>query len=130
MNGSSIFLDTNIIVPFLNGDALITQKIENLGAINLPVIVVGELYFGAMKSARPEKNSTLIQQLTQRCIIYSINEKTTTIYGELKATLAKQGTPIPENDVWIAALSKTYNFSLVTRDKHFTKVPQLNIIEW
>lgn len=130
MNGNRYFLDTNIIIPFLNDDALITQKVESLKVINLPIIVLGELYFGAMKSARSEKNSNLIQQFAQKCNIYPVNENVTTTYGVLKATLAKQGTPIPENDVWIAALSRTHDFTLITRDKHFTKVPNLKIIEW
>ncbi len=75
MVGKDCFLDTNIIVPFLNGDAFITQKDGGLEAINLPITVLGELYYGAMKSTRPQENLENILGFTRQCNIYPIDEE-------------------------------------------------------
>lgn len=130
MSGKDCFLDTNIIVPFLNGESSITDKVNTLEFIHLPAIVLGELYYGAMKSLHMKKNLERIKILVDRCEVYPISEKTTALYGELKALLSKKGTPIPENDIWIAALAKEYDLSLVTRDKHFKYIPGIEIIVW
>lgn len=52
------------------------------------------------------------------------------LYGELKAALRAQGTPIPENDLWIAALTRQHTLTLVSRDEHFEAVPGLEIERW
>ena len=130
MSGKACFLDTNIIVPFLNGERSITAKVNALDLIHLPVIVLGELYYGAIKSIHKQKNLEKIGTLVQRCALYSIDEKTTQIYGEIKAMLSKQGTPIPENDIWIAGLAKEFDLPIVTRDKHFKHIPSIKVMEW
>ena len=83
-----------------------------------------------MKSLHVKKNLDRIKILVDRCEVYPIGENTTALYGELKASLSKKGTPIPENDIWIAALAKEYDLSLVTRDKHFKHIPGIEIIVW
>jgi predicted nucleic acid-binding protein len=51
-------------------------------------------------------------------------------YGQVKATLAKAGTPIPQNDIWIAAAALEHDLPVATRDAHFSKVPDLLILNW
>ena len=130
MSGKDCFLDTNIIVPFLNGESSITDKVNTLEFIHLPAIVLGELYYGSMKSLHVKKNLNKIKTLVARSEVYPISEQTTVLFGELKALLSKKGTPIPENDIWIAALAKEYELPLVTRDKHFKHIPGIEIIVW
>jgi tRNA(fMet)-specific endonuclease VapC len=58
------------------------------------------------------------------------SETTAECYGQIRADLAKAGTPIPENDIWIAALAREQGMLLVTRDAHFQRISGLNIVNW
>lgn len=58
------------------------------------------------------------------------DEATARMYGEVKAALRKKGRPIPENDVWIAALARQYDLRLISRDKHFATVENLDVEAW
>jgi tRNA(fMet)-specific endonuclease VapC len=59
-----------------------------------------------------------------------VDEETTIAYGNIKAALRKKGKPIPENDIWIAAIAKRYELVVVTRDKHFKEIESINIKSW
>ena len=59
-----------------------------------------------------------------------MDELTTLAYGTIKAALRKKGKPIPENDIWIAAIASQHNLTIVTRDKHFKEVDGLKIKKW
>jgi tRNA(fMet)-specific endonuclease VapC len=59
-----------------------------------------------------------------------IDEETTFSYGAIKTALRKKGKPIPENDIWIAAIVLRHNLTVVTRDKHFKEIDGLVIKHW
>ena len=131
MNGEDYLLDTNIIVPFLNGDPEIIKKFRQLSVIKIPFVVLGELYFGAYKSAKIEKNiSNLKEFITSHCEVFHASDETLEVYGKVKQSLSKKGKPIPENDIWIAALALENRLPLVTRDRHFIHLSELEIIQW
>ena len=130
MSGKNYFLDTNIVVPFLNGENSILANIRKMELIHIPVIVLGELYYGAKKSSRFRENIEKIKAFVSQCEIYPVDETIVENYGEIKLILAKQGTPIPENDIWIAAIVKEFNLPIITRDKHFKHISALEVIEW
>ena len=130
MIGNKFLLDTNIIVAWLKGDTTIAGKIDKAKEIHIPVIVLGELYYGALYSTQVEKN---IQQIKNIIVIYNIlmiDEETTIAYGNIKAALRKKGKPIPENDIWIAALAMRYELILITRDKHFKEIESIKVKSW
>ena len=79
MSGKDCFLDTNIIVPFLNGESSITDKVNTLEFIHLPAIVLGELYYGSMKSLHVKKNLNKIKPLEARSEVYHISAQTTVL---------------------------------------------------
>ena len=58
------------------------------------------------------------------------DELTAEVYGQIKAELAQAGTPIPDNDLWIAALAREYQLPLATKDRHFALVPGLSTLAW
>jgi len=130
MSGKNYFLDTNIVVPFLNGEHTILTNIRKLEVVHIPVIVLGELYYGAKKSSRFQENIEKIKSFVSQCEIYPVDETIVESYGELKLLLANQGTPIPENDIWIAAIVRKHNLPIVTRDIHFKHIPVIEVIEW
>ena len=94
------------------------------------VIVIGELYYGAYYSTQKEKGVTDIQEIAGRYRLLPVQEDTALAYGKIKAALRKKGTPIPENDIWIAAIAIKHNLTVVTRDKHFDEIDGLKIKKW
>jgi tRNA(fMet)-specific endonuclease VapC len=130
MIGNSILLDTNIISALLKGDTAIADGIDNALQVFIPVIVIGELYYGAQYSTQIEQNLSNIHRLIEAYEILKVDEDTAEIYGTIKSLLRKKGKPIPENDIWIAAIAHQHNLTLITRDKHFSEIENLDLISW
>jgi tRNA(fMet)-specific endonuclease VapC len=130
MTGSSFLLDTNIISAWLKGEPNVVTNIDNAAAVFIPVITIGELYYGASCSTHAAKNIADIQDLSHNYTVLSISEQTTPIYGSIKSALRQKGRPIPENDIWIAAIALQYDLILVSRDKHFREIFGLPLVSW
>jgi tRNA(fMet)-specific endonuclease VapC len=130
MTGNRILLDTNIITALLKGETAIADKIDKASAVFIPAIVIGELYYGAMYSSRIQKNIASIKLLTNSYTILPVDTGTTVTYGSAKALLRKKGKPIPENDIWIAAIALQHNLIVATRDKHFKEITGLKLRYW
>ena len=105
MIGNKYLLDTNIISAWLEQDTTIPQKIENASQVFIPIIVIGEMYYGAQFSKKVDYNLSNISRLISNYIIIFIDERSCRYYGVIKASLRRKGKPIPENDIWIAALA-------------------------
>lgn len=106
---------------------------QNLRAVDkffVPSIVLGELYFGARKSSRSAQNLKRIDELATKTAILGCDEKTAQQYGQIKDTLRQKGRPIPENDIWIAAIALQHNLTLITRDAHFAHIDRLLTTAW
>jgi len=96
----------------------------------LPSIVLGELYFGAHKSGRVEENLARIDEFAISSSILACDTDTAKEYGIIKNTVRMKGRPIPENDIWIAAIARQYGLTLVTRDAHFDEIEGLSVNIW
>ncbi len=130
MSGSDVLLDTNIIIALFNSETKIAEKLDKLNKVYVPCIVAGELYYGANASKSKAKNISKINLFLDNCSVLQIDNSTAHHYGEIKAILRKKGTPIPENDIWIAAISVQHNLTLITRDAHFKMVEIISIASW
>ena len=126
----SYLLDTNIVIGLLGGDSRITSRIAASAHVYLPSIALGELYYGAHKSRRPSDNVARIETLARTAAVLVCDDVTAERYGRLKAALRDRGTPIPENDLWIAALALQHDLILVTRDSHFRMVTEVTTEFW
>jgi tRNA(fMet)-specific endonuclease VapC len=98
-----IALDTSAAVRFLNGDATITERVLALPELVLPIIVMGELLFGAENSTRPLQNLPRYLEFISVCMVAPLGRETAAVYARTRLTLKRKGRPIPMNDVWIAA---------------------------
>jgi tRNA(fMet)-specific endonuclease VapC len=127
MNGKFL-LDSNIVIDIFRGRTKTIDKVKEIDSIYIPVIVLGELYFGANKSNQTPKRILEIEQLEKTVIILDITKITARVYGEIKEKLRAKGTLIPENDIWIASIAKENNLPIVTRDKHFKHVEGIKIV--
>ena len=92
-------------------------------------MVLGELHFGAQRAQRRQEQLAYIHDLLTYAVVL-FPDQDTEVYGQVKAELAQLGKPIPDNDLWIAAMARQYDLPLATRDAHFTHVPRLKTLAW
>jgi tRNA(fMet)-specific endonuclease VapC len=122
MTGNSIVADTNIFIDLMKGSEAIAKKLESFDEVYLSPVVLVELYFGAYRSANPEKHLRKIAIAIQESKLLTIDGATAEIFVTIKLALFAKGNPIPENDIWIAATSLQHQLPLYTNDKHFAEV--------
>ena len=121
-------LDTSIVIALFAEDTSVEEHLKEAGEVFIPGIVLGELYFGVRKSGRIRQNLKRIDELAISSAVLACDLGTAREYGEIKGAL--QGRPIPENDIWIAAIARQHGLTLVTRDEHFKEVEHLSIEVW
>ena len=129
MNGKYL-IDTNFAINLFSRLKTVEEQLSSDPDLYLSTIVLGELFFGAYRSRNVRHNIERIADLTKSMRVLSCDEKTSECYGVLKNQLHKKGRPIPENDLWLAALAHQHNLILVTRDRHFQEIEQLRTTAW
>ena len=123
-------IDSNAAIDLLGGNEAIRELLEPLTVIHLPFVVLGELFHGVFRSRNPQAERSKVDRLQQITGLLLADQTTTETYGTLKAQLHRNGRPIPENDLWIAALAVRHGLTLVTRDAHFDEVEGLATLAW
>ena len=126
-----LVLDTNTYSDYAEGLPVIVDFMANHGEqLYLPSVVLGELNYGFMKGKRQRFNEKKLQQFISRLRVETINvdEDVARKYAIIYLSLQKKGTKIPINDVWIAASCMEVGGILVTRDKHFEVVEQIETV--
>jgi tRNA(fMet)-specific endonuclease VapC len=126
----SILLDTNAYSAILrNQGESVLVAIDEVENLFFSVVVIGELYAGFRNGSRFHENTGILKEFLSDPIVTvaDVNEETAEIFGEMKSVLKKQGTPIPLNDIWIAAQCVERGAVLITSDKHFSNIPGLRI---
>jgi tRNA(fMet)-specific endonuclease VapC len=124
-------LDTNAYKALSQGDPRLAGDIRRAEMIGLPIIVLGELWFGFMNGSMLRQNTETLERVlaTPRVEILQLDEQTTRVFGEIATLLRQAGIVIQQNDIWIAALCKQHGFALATRDQGFQHVLGLEVIE-
>jgi tRNA(fMet)-specific endonuclease VapC len=120
VSDDSIALDTSVAIAVLAGQAstLLSQPAREF---LLPVLVVGELRYGALSSRRSAENLAEVERLVARCRVLDVTAVTAAAYARLRLGLKEKGKPIPENDLWIAALCVEHRLPLATLDTTSTR---------
>ena len=130
MSGNRVLLDTNVVIALFGGDATVQSRLAAAPEAFVPATVIGELYYGARNSGRVQDNLRRVDEFAAFSAVLTCDAATAAEYGEMKAALRTKGTPIPENDIWIAAVARQYGLTLVSRDEHFTHVDRLAVEKW
>ena len=120
-------IDTNIYVAFKRNDPLVVKTFRSLDLIGVDVCVLAELYSGFRLGSRFEQNNDELLQFINnpRVRVYSHDIETAEFYSYVYANLRKKGTPIPTNDMWIAAVAKQHGLAIYSKDQHFKLVEGL-----
>ncbi len=124
-----ILLDTNAYARFFSGDEDILDALGQAETVYLSAIVIGELYAGFRGGNKLQENRAQLSLFLQKPTVRSLDVTTETaeIFGQIKDILKKAGTPIPINDIWIAAQAIETGSIIVTFDKHFHKISGLRL---
>jgi tRNA(fMet)-specific endonuclease VapC len=123
-------LDTNIVIALFAREAAVQQRLAEASEVFVPSIVLGELYYGARKSTRVTENLARLDEFVASSTVLPCHMATAQQYGDIKNQLRAKGRPIPENDIWIAAIAMQYQLILVARDGHFHEVDGLRVETW
>ena len=123
-------LDTNAVIAYREGISDVCSQVDKADIIILPVIVVGELLYGALNSTKIKNNEKFVHKFLEYSLVMQIDESVATRYARIRFDLKRQGNPIPENDIWIAAACLVLDVPILSQDDHFTHVPGLQVISW
>ena len=122
-----VALDTNGYVAFCRGEEKTVDLLEKADSIHLPFVVLAELRAGFAVGKRGSENERVLSLFLSKPEVYSLfaDDQTTQQYASVYRQLRRQGTPIPTNDIWIAALVLQHGLTLHAHDRHFDHLPQL-----
>jgi tRNA(fMet)-specific endonuclease VapC len=122
-----VALDTNRYVDLCKGVEETVEVLETADIVVLPFVVLAELRAGFLLGRRQVENERALNALLLKdgVEVLFADDQTTHHYASVYRQLRKQGTPIPTNDMWLAALVLQHNLALHARDKHFEHLPQL-----
>lgn len=124
-----VVLDTNAYSALLQGDNKVLETMARTDTVYMSSIVLGELFAGFRGGNRLSENRNLLERFLARPHVHllEVGFETADVFGAVKHQLKKQGTPIPLNDVWIAAHAIEKGAVLISYDRHFENVPGLRL---
>jgi tRNA(fMet)-specific endonuclease VapC len=120
-------LDTNRVTDLFQGDRSLAQWLGSCEEVWIPLIVLAEIQAGFYGGSQQQRNQILLRKLLGKTTVGVLlpGRETAEHYARLFVQLKRAGTPIPDNDLWIAALVLEHDLILITRDRHFQHIPQL-----
>lgn len=129
-----LMLDTNICIYIIKQQpvAVLKRFLEyQIGDIGISSITLSELRYGVAKSTHQEKNAKALDEFITPLEVVSFDEEAAHVYGEIRATLEKAGTPIGAMDMLIAAHAVSLEIPLVTNNtREFERITSLNVVDW
>ena len=125
-----MILDTNGFSAFAEGEPALEPLLRKATQVAIPVIVLSEYRYGIAHSRNRKRYEEWLTAYLARFRILDVDEETTIFCRDVRTELKSAGTPIPSNDVWIAALCRQHRLPLLSRDRHFDAVPGIRRLAW
>lgn len=131
MEKSRIMVDTSAYAAFLRGHPEIKLSLQQADEIFLNPVILGEMIAGFLMGKNEKKNRAIMQDFlsSSRVGIIEIDEETSERYAVIVSYLRRKGTPIPTNDLWIAASAMQHGLKVLTTDQHYLEVSQI-VVEY
>ena len=126
----ALILDTNALCALGDGDEGFLRLRESEPQLAVPAIVLGEYLYGIHRSRRRTAYEAWLKTALPLLELLSVGPECAERYSEIRSELDDAGTPIPSNDLWIAALARLHRMPVATRDRHFRAVRGLRIVSW
>ena len=122
-----VALDTNRITDLFRGDVELAEQLGTAEEVWIPLFALGEIKAGFQGGAQQRRNESLLNRLLAKPTVGVLlpSRETAEHYTRIFVQLKRAGTPVPDNDVWIAALVLEHDLVLITRDRHFERIPQV-----
>ena len=125
-----MILDTNGLSALAEGDSGLKSVLRKAAQLAIPVIVLGEYRYGISQSRHRVQYKEWLAEYLPKFRILDVDERTTVSYSVVRSELRNAGTPVPSNDVWIAALCRQHSLPLLSRDRHFDAVSGITRVAW
>ncbi len=122
-----VAVDTNRLTDLLRGDAQLAERLGACDEVWIPLMVLGEIKAGFHGGTQRHRNEALLQRFLAKATVSVLlpGRETAEHYARIFVQLKRAGTPVPDNDLWIAALALEHDLTLITRDRHFERISQL-----
>jgi len=122
-----VAVDTTRLTDLLRGDAGLAEHLGACDEVWIPLVVLGEMKAGFQGGTQRHRNEILLNQFLAKATVSVLlpGRETAEHYAKIFVQLKRAGTPVPDNDLWIAALVLEHDLTLITRDRHFERIPQL-----
>ena len=122
-----VALDTNRLTDLFHGDADLADLLSACEEVWIPLVVLAEIKAGFYGGTQRHRNEALLSKLLAKATVGVLlpGRETAEHYARVFVQLKRAGTPVPDNDLWIAALALENDLALISRDRHFEKIPQL-----
>jgi predicted nucleic acid-binding protein len=127
MENHRVMMDTSAYTAFLRGNPRVKEAVQQANEIVLSPVVLGELLAGFLMGRNEKKNRAILRDFfsSPRVVMVEMDEGTSERYAVILQSLRMKGTPIPTNDVWIAASAMQHGLKVLTTDKHYLEVAQI-----
>jgi predicted nucleic acid-binding protein len=122
-----VALDTNRITDLFRGDLELAEQLATAEEVWIPLFALGEIKAGFLGGTQQRRNESLLNRLLAKPTVSVLlpGRETAEHYARIFVQLRRAGAPVPDNDLWIAALVLEHDLVLITRDRHFERIPQL-----
>ncbi|MEF8889370.1 MAG: type II toxin-antitoxin system VapC family toxin [Desulfohalobiaceae bacterium] len=126
-----VMIDTTIYSLALRGDHTVADLLRRIESIGISTISVGELLAGFQAGNREKKNREELELFldSPRVTVFDTDVESADFYASIFNQLKRAGTPIPTNDIWIAATAFQHGYKLLSSDRHFDSVQGLFLIK-
>jgi len=127
MENHRVMMDTSAYAAFLRGNPRVKEAVQRADGIVLNPVVLGELLAGFLMGRNEKRNRAILRDFlnSPRVVMVEMDEETSERYAVIVQSLRLKGTPIPTNDVWIAASAMQHGLKGLTTDKHYLEVAQI-----
>ena len=125
-----VALDTNRYTDLARGDTALAAQLGSAEAVFLPFVALAELRAGFALGTRGHDNERALRRFLGKPGVHVLyaDDGTTVTYATIFRDLRRRGTPVPTNDLWIAALALQHDLVLSSRDSHFALIGQLTLL--
>lgn len=125
-----LLLDTSLVIDVFSEDPAAERVVEDADTVFLPVPALGELHFGVRRARDPEAALVQLKEFLALVHVLDCDPDTARQYADVRDGLRAKGRPIPENDMWIAAIARQHGLTVATRDAHFGEISGLSLVSW
>lgn len=125
-----MILDTNALSAWADGHPGIEQPLRAAQRLIVPTVVLGEYLFGISQSRDQARFENWLRTNLSHVEIAVIASQTARHYAAIRLNLKQNGTPIPTNDTWLAALARQHQLPILSNDRHFDRVPGITRVGW